>query len=87
MDIKEWTSSQIKPLKGITVAKIKINLTLERDLWDSLSKFAYEQSLAQEKRLPTIELLRTAIEVFLRLEIKEINEILDREPRKIGFNP
>lgn len=59
----------------------KINITLDRDLWDALGKFAHEQSLLQEKRFSTIEVLRTAVQVFLRLEIKEINQILERNTR------
>jgi hypothetical protein len=64
--------------------KKKLNITIERDLWDGLNAFAHEQSLLQGTRFSSIEALRTAIKVFLRLEIKEINQILDRDTRSIG---
>ena len=64
--------------------KKTINITIDRELWNGLSAFAHEQSLLQGARFSTIEALRTAIKVFLRLEIKEINEILDRNTRSIG---
>ena len=64
--------------------KSVINITLERELWDGLSKFAHEQSILSNQRVSTIETLRTAISVFLRLQIKEINKALNREPREIG---
>lgn len=63
----------------------KINITLERSLWDALSKVAYEQSLIHGERVSTIEILRIAIKTFLRMEDREINEILEREPRSIGY--
>lgn len=62
----------------------KINITVDRDLWDALGKFAHEQSLLQDKRFSTIEALRMAIKVFLRLEPKEVNRILERNTRDIG---
>ena len=61
-----------------------INVTLDRELWDGLARFAHEQSILQEKRFSTIAALRMAIKVFFRLEIKEINEILSRSTRSIG---
>ena len=64
--------------------KEMINVTIDKPLWSALAKFAHEQSLLQGARFSTIEALRTAIKVFLRLEIKEINEILDRNTRNIG---
>jgi len=64
--------------------KEKLNITVERDLWDGLNAFAHEQSLLQGARFSTIEALRLAIKVFLRLEIREINEFLERNTRNIG---
>jgi hypothetical protein len=61
-----------------------MNIIFDRELWDSLSAFAHEQSLSQGTRFYTIEALRTTIKIFLRLEIKEINEILDRSTCNIG---
>ena len=63
-----------------------INISIDRDLWDDLSAFAHEQSILQEKRFSTIKALRTAIKTFLRLTIKEINSVLDREPRTPSFS-
>jgi len=57
----------------------KINITLERDLWDSLSKRAYEQSIIHNERISTILMLRLAIKVFLKMRDDEINQILDRD--------
>lgn len=62
----------------------KINISLDRDLWDALGRFAYEQSLLQGERFPTIKALRMSIGVFLRLQIGEINEILERPTRNAG---
>ena len=64
--------------------KKRINVTIDKPLWDALAKFGHEQSLLQGARFSTIEALRTAIRVFLRLEIKEINQILERDTRNIG---
>ena len=61
-----------------------INISLGRNLWDDLSKFAWDQSLITGKRFSTIQALRLAIEAFLKMEAKEINEILKRPTRKIG---
>ena len=61
-----------------------INITLERDLWDGLARFAHEQSILQERRFPTIRALRVAIKTFLRMELREISEVLKRDTRKIG---
>lgn len=58
-----------------------INISIDRPLWDALGRFAHEQSLLQDKRFSNIEALRTAIQVFLRLEIKEVNQILERNTR------
>jgi hypothetical protein len=55
-----------------------INISLERNLWDDLSKFAWDQSLITGKRFPTIRALRLAVKVFLRASPQEINEILNR---------
>ena len=62
----------------------KINLTLEREIWNSLARFAHQQSIAQGKRFTVIETLRTAVNVFLRLKVSEINEILERATRNHG---
>ena len=61
-----------------------INITLDKHLWDNLSKFAWDQSLISGKRFPTIHALRLAIQTFLRMEHKEINEFLKRNTRNIG---
>ncbi len=61
-----------------------ININLDKDLWNSLSKFAHEQSILHEKRFPTIKALRLAIQTFLRMEPKEINEVLKRDTRDVG---
>jgi len=61
-----------------------INISLDRTLWDALGKFAHEQGLLRGERFSTIEALRTAIKVFLRLEIREVNEILERNTRILG---
>ena len=66
------------------MAKDKINITIERDLWDSLSKLSHQQSILKEKRYTTIQALRTAIHVFLKLHPQEVNQILDRPTRNIG---
>ena len=63
--------------EGKVMAK-GINITIDRDLWDDLSKFAHDQSIKQNKRYPTIKALRLAVKVLLRLEVKEINQILKR---------
>ena len=61
-----------------------INITLDKHLWDNLSKFAHEQSILHERRFPTIHALRIAIKVFLRLKPQEINEVLKRNTRNMG---
>ena len=61
-----------------------INISIDRDLWDGLSKFAHQQSIKQGKRFPTIKMLRIAAKVLLRLEPWEINEVLKRNTRNIG---
>lgn len=58
-----------------------INISIDRDLWDGLSRFAYEQSIKQGKRFPTIKALRLAIKVLLKLEPWEINQVLKRDTR------
>ncbi|MBW1690823.1 MAG: hypothetical protein JRF35_01865 [Deltaproteobacteria bacterium] len=71
--------------KGIPKDKRKvINVRLDRDLYDSLAQFAHWQSMLQGKGFPIIEALRTAIEVFLRLEVGEMKEILERDVRDYG---
>ena len=55
------------------MAKDKINITLERELWDSLSNMAHQQSILKGKRFTTIRALRTAIHVFLKLDPREVN--------------
>jgi len=61
-----------------------INITLDRSLWDELNRFAHEQSILHKKRFPTIQALRLAIKAFLRMEPKEINEVLKRDTRNVG---
>lgn len=61
-----------------------INITIDRDLWDNLNKFAHDQSIKRDKRYPTIKALRLAIKVLLRLEVKEINQVLKRNTRNCG---
>jgi hypothetical protein len=58
---------------------VRVNITLERGLWDGLSEFAHEQSLVKCQRFPTIKALRMAVKVFLRLKPKEINAVLRRD--------
>lgn len=58
-----------------------VNITLDRDLWDGLSKFAHQLSIAKNKRYPVIKVLRLAIRVFLKLSVKEINAALKRDTR------
>ena len=67
----------------VKMPKKVINISLDRDLWDALSRFAHEQSIKQGKRFPTIKALRVAIKVFLRLELWEINQVLKRDTRDI----
>ena len=57
-----------------------VNITLDRDLWEDLRRVAAEQTLVlvHGDRISTIENLRIAIQVFLKLEPKEINTILKR---------
>ena len=55
-----------------------INITLDRDLWDSLGKVAHKQSILQNRRVPTIKTLRLAVHVFLKMSPDEVNEILKR---------
>ena len=64
-------------------SKNTINLTLERSLWDELSRFAGEQTIIQGQRYSTINALRSAIRILLRLELSEITKVLKREPRII----
>ena len=68
----------------IEMPKEFINITLDRDLWDNLGGFAHEQSIKQGKRFSTIKALRLAIKIFLRLEPREINQVLKRNTRNIG---
>ena len=65
------------------MGKDKVNITLDRDLWDGLAKFAHHQSILMEKRVPTIQALRTAIRTFLKMEPKEINRVLLRKTRNL----
>jgi hypothetical protein len=65
------------------VGKDTINVTLDRHLWDGLSEFAHEQSL-KGQRFPTIKALRIAVNVFLKLEVREINRVLKRGTRDAG---
>ena len=64
--------------------KETINITLDRGIWDSLGGFAREQSIKQGKRFPAIKALRLATKVFLRLEPREIKEVLKRDTRYCG---
>ena len=61
-----------------------INITLDRNLWDDLSRVPHQQSIRHERRFSTIEALRVAVRVFLRLHAGQINEILTRDTRTIG---
>ena len=61
------------------MAKSVINITLDRELWDRLSVFAYQQSILGKRRFPTIHALRFAIKTFLKMRPEEIKEILKRE--------
>lgn len=60
------------------MAKDAIDISLDRPLWNGLSKFAHEQSIAGNRRFPTIHALRLAIKAFLRMTPGEINEVLKR---------
>jgi hypothetical protein len=61
-----------------------INITIERSLWNGLSTLAYRQSILRGKRFCTIDALRLAIKVFLKMAPQEINEVLDRKPEDMG---
>ena len=61
-----------------------INISIDRMLWKELTKFAYTQSLKQGKRFPVIKALRLAVKIFLRLEPREINQLLKRDTRNSG---
>lgn len=61
-----------------------INISLDRELWDGLTRFAHDQSIKKGKRFSTIQALRIAIKIFLRLELKEINQLLKRDTRNSG---
>ena len=43
-----------------------INITLDRDLRNGLSKFAHQQTILKGKRFPTIKALRLAVRVCLK---------------------
>jgi hypothetical protein len=60
----------------------KTNLTLDRDLWNKLARFAHKQSLIQGKQFSAAKALRMAIRVFLRLRPDEVNEALARPETK-----
>ena len=62
----------------------KINISLDRELWDGLTRFAHGQSIKKGKRFSTIQALRIAIQIFLKLEPKEINQLLRRDTRDSG---
>lgn len=57
----------------------KINISLDKSLWDGLAKFAHSESLKGNKRFPTIKALRLSVKTFLRLTPGEINKILKRQ--------
>jgi hypothetical protein len=61
-----------------------VNISIDRDLWESLSAFAHKQSLVKGKRFPTIKALRIAVNVFLKLTPREINRVLKRDTPNIG---
>jgi len=61
------------------MSKNTVNITLDRDLWDGLGVFAHDQSIKKNKRFSTIEALRLSVRIFLKLEVKEINQILKRD--------
>jgi len=61
-----------------------INVTLDRELWNGLTRFAHEQSIKQNRRFPVIKALRLSVKIFLLLEPKEINQVLKRNTRNIG---
>jgi len=61
-----------------------INVTIDRKLWNGLTKFAHEQSIKKGKRFSTVQALRIAIKIFLKLEAKEINQLLRRTTRNSG---
>jgi hypothetical protein len=61
-----------------------INITLDRQLWEGLSKFAHEQSIKQNKQYPIIRALRLAIWTFLKMEPNEISEVLKRNTHNTG---
>jgi hypothetical protein len=61
--------------------KNTVNITIDRDLWNSLAQNAQERSLYGGERFSTIKSLRWAVRVFLRLDPLEIEDIiLTREP-------
>jgi hypothetical protein len=62
------------------MTKNTVNITVDRELWNSLAQNAHARSLFGKERFPTIKALRWAIRVFLRLDPVEIDEILKREP-------
>jgi len=66
------------------MSKKQINISIDRDLWDALSRFAHAESIKQGKRFSTIKMLRIAARVLLRLKPCEINEVLKRNPHYTG---
>ena len=64
--------------------KKTVNVTLDRHLWDSLSKFAWDQCLISGKRFSTIKALRVAIQTFLKMTPNEINQTLNRVTHNTG---
>lgn len=61
-----------------------VNITVDRELWEGLSKFAHEQSIKQNKQYPIIRALRLAIWTFLKMERTEISEVLKRNTHNRG---
>ena len=68
------------------MSKDKVNITLEKELWDELNRFASEQTIIKGSRYHTIDALRAAVRVFLRLDLSEIVRTLKRDPRRIGHD-
>ena len=61
-----------------------INITLDRDLWEMLRKFAHQQSIKANKQYATIRALRLAIRTFLKMQPEEIAEVLKRRTHNTG---
>jgi hypothetical protein len=69
-----------------TMGKDVVNITLKKDHWEGLRRFAAQQTARHGNRIPTILVLRDAIRVFLSLEIQEINRLLGRERYRCADN-